>query len=69
MDIGTGRLGVDEFEAHLIDPQLQQIIKPAYPQGLYLSKITYPYLDIQPRTNFSKMLAGATDERQAYPAL
>jgi tRNA pseudouridine38-40 synthase len=69
IDIGAGRLSVDEFEAHLIDPKLQQVIKPAYPQGLYLSKITYSYLDIPPRTNFSKMLAEATDEWQGSSAL
>jgi tRNA pseudouridine38-40 synthase len=62
IDIGAGRLSVDEFEALLIDPQLQQLIKPAYPQGLYLSKIIYPYLNIPPRTQFTKMLAGAPDE-------
>ncbi|GAA4335750.1 tRNA pseudouridine(38-40) synthase TruA [Mucilaginibacter gynuensis] len=63
IDIGTGRLSIDEFESHLIDPQLPQNIKPAYPQGLYLSKITYPYLDIRPRSNFSQMLAGAGEWR------
>jgi tRNA pseudouridine38-40 synthase len=58
IDIGTGKLSVDEFESHLIDPQKAQIIKPAYPQGLYLSKVTYPYLDIPPRGHFTRMLAG-----------
>jgi tRNA pseudouridine38-40 synthase len=58
IDIGTGKLSVDEFESHLISPQLAQVIKPAYPQGLYLSKITYPYLHIAPRSTFAKMLAG-----------
>lgn len=58
MEIGTGNLSVDQFEAHLINPQLPQAIKPAYPQGLYLSKITYPYLDLEPHTKFSQMLGG-----------
>jgi tRNA pseudouridine38-40 synthase len=61
LDIGTGKLSVDEFESHLIDPQLLQVIKPAYPQGLYLSKIKYPYLDIPPRSKFYQMLAGDTN--------
>ena len=60
LDIGTGKLSVGEFESHLIDPQLLQIIKPAYPQGLYLSKIKYPYLDIPPRSKFCQMLSGDT---------
>ncbi|MCO5935705.1 tRNA pseudouridine(38-40) synthase TruA [Mucilaginibacter sp. RB4R14] len=60
IDIGSGKLSVDEFEAHLINPLLPQVIKPAYPQGLYLSKVTYPYLDIPSRSNFTQMLAGDT---------
>lgn len=58
IDIGTGKISVDKFEAYLLKPQLPQVIKPAYPQGLYLSKITYPYLDLPPRTDFVGMLAG-----------
>ncbi len=58
IDIGTGRVSIDEFEHHLINPKLPQIVKPAYPQGLYLSKIKYPYLDIPPRSTFCRMLAG-----------
>jgi tRNA pseudouridine38-40 synthase len=58
IEVGTGKLSVDEFESHLITLQLFETIKPAYPQGLYLSKITYPYLDIPLRSNFSQMLAG-----------
>ena len=56
LEIGLGKLSVDEFEYYLINKITPAIITPAYPQGLYLSKITYPYLDIPPRTNFTKML-------------
>jgi hypothetical protein len=52
IDIGTGTLSVDEFEHYLIHPQETQLIKPAYPQGLYLSKIKYPYLDIPSKSDF-----------------
>lgn len=58
IEIGSGKLSVDEFEAHLINPQLTQVIKPAYPQGLYLSKVTYPYLEIPARSNFTQVIAG-----------
>jgi tRNA pseudouridine38-40 synthase len=58
IDIGTGKLSVDEFEHYLIHPQQSQLIIPAYPQGLYLSKITYPYLDLKPRSTFTQMLTG-----------
>lgn len=58
IEIGSGKLSIDAFEAHLINPQLPQIIKPAYPQGLFLSKVAYPYLNIPSRSNFTQMLAG-----------
>ncbi len=49
--IGRGRMSVSEFENHLITLVTPKIITPAYPVGLYLSKVTYPYLDIPTRTN------------------
>ncbi|AMR31128.1 pseudouridine synthase [Mucilaginibacter sp. PAMC 26640] len=58
IDIGTGKLTVDEFESHLKDPMLPQVIKPAYPQGLYLSKIKYPYLDIPVQSDFHGQMVG-----------
>lgn len=58
IEIGTGKTSVDEFEAHLINPQLPQLIKPAYPQGLYLSKVKYPYLDLPARSDLMKLLSG-----------
>jgi tRNA pseudouridine38-40 synthase len=58
IDIGTGKLSVDQFEQHLINPLLPQEIKPAYPQGLHLSKIVYPYLNMAPKSIFSQMLLG-----------
>lgn len=61
IDIGTGKLAVADFESLLSNPESAAEIKPAYPQGLYLSKVTYPYLDVPARTNFSQMLAGKGD--------
>ena len=60
LEIGTGKLSVDEFEHYLADndKETPAVIAPAYPQGLYLSKVTYPYLDIPARTDFVKMLQG-----------
>lgn len=59
LDIGGGRMSVDEFESHLISKETPKIIIPAYPQGLYLSKVTYPYLDLLPATTFTAMLQNA----------
>ncbi len=56
LEIGKGQLSVDEFEGYLISKQTPPIIIPAYPQGLYLSKVTYPYLDIEAGTLFTGLL-------------
>lgn len=56
LEIGRGEMSVDEFEGYLISRQTPKIIIPAYPQGLYLSKVTYPYLDIPARPTFSGLL-------------
>ncbi len=53
LEIGTGQMSVDTFEEHLRTKQTPRNIDPAYPQGLYLSKIVYPYLDLPQRTEFA----------------
>ena len=62
LDIGRGNLSVDEFEGYLISGKTPPIIKPAYPQGLYLSKVVYPYLEIAPRSEFSAILQNQEDK-------
>ena len=62
MDIGRGELTVNEFEHILISKETPKTIEPAYPQGLFLSKVSYPFLDIPPRTEFSAILQNATDK-------
>lgn len=52
LKIGTGSLTVDEFENHLITLKTPEVLKPAHPTGLYLSKVSYPYLNLQPKTDF-----------------
>jgi len=56
LEIGRGEMSVDEFEYYLANKQTPKSIKPAHPQGLYLSKVTYPYLDIPAGTTFTAML-------------
>ncbi len=51
--IGRGKLSVDEFESYLITKQTPLIFEPAHPQGLYLSRVVYPYLEREPRIDFS----------------
>ncbi|TAF47364.1 MAG: tRNA pseudouridine(38-40) synthase TruA [Sphingobacteriales bacterium] len=52
LKIGQGKLSIDEFEDYFLNIHQAIDVVPAQPQGLYLSKIEYPYLDIQPRTDF-----------------
>ena len=65
LEIGTGLLSVDEFEHYLVTKETPKTIEPAYPQGLYLSKVTYPYLDIPPRAEFSAILQNNINKWEA----
>jgi tRNA pseudouridine38-40 synthase len=56
LTIGQGKMPVEEFERYLIEPHTPSIILPAHPQGLYLSKVSYPYLNLPARASFSEML-------------
>ena len=62
--IGKGELSAAEFESYLITKKTPETFEPAYPQGLYLSKVTYPYLDIAPRAEFSSILQHNSDSWQ-----
>jgi len=62
LEIGLGKLSVAAFEQHLRNKQTPRIITSAYPQGLYLSKIVYPYLDLPPRTEFAAMFQYEQDD-------
>jgi tRNA pseudouridine38-40 synthase len=48
--IGREELSVDEFENYLISKQTPRVNKGAYPQGLYLSQVRYPFLEIPSRS-------------------
>lgn len=52
LKIGEGSLSVDEFESYLVTKKTPLRLEPAYPQGLYLSKVTYPYLDLKAKPDF-----------------
>jgi tRNA pseudouridine38-40 synthase len=61
LQIGTGALSLDEFESYLATEKAPKALTPAYPQGLYLSKVTYPYLNLPPRSSFSASLQQPSD--------
>ncbi|WP_395804382.1 tRNA pseudouridine(38-40) synthase TruA [Daejeonella sp.] len=52
IEIGDNTLSVDEFESHLISRNIPDKILPAHPQGLFLSRVKYPFLDIKPKAKF-----------------
>jgi tRNA pseudouridine38-40 synthase len=52
LKVGKGELSFNQFENYFINKETPKILSPAHPQGLYLSKITYPYLDLQLATQF-----------------
>jgi tRNA pseudouridine38-40 synthase len=63
LEIGTGRMSLEAFEAHLRDKKTPRIITGAHPQGLYLSKVVYPYLDLPQGPVFSELFG---ENREDY---
>jgi tRNA pseudouridine38-40 synthase len=59
--VGTGALSLEEFESYLATEKTPAALTPAYPQGLYLSKVTYPFLNLPPRTSFPAILQSNKD--------
>ncbi len=53
LEIGTGKMSVATFEQCLRSKQPPLFISPANPQGLYLSKVVYPYLDLPQCSEFA----------------
>ncbi|MHA6248400.1 tRNA pseudouridine synthase A [Pontibacter sp. CAU 1760] len=53
LQVGTGALSIAEFESYLAAEKTPKHLTPAHPQGLFLSKVTYPYLDLPARSAFS----------------
>jgi len=52
LEIGAGNISITDFEDFFISKRRAKVMNSAYPQGLYLSKIKYPYLDIPTKTEF-----------------
>lgn len=62
IEIGSNELSLEEFESFLHLKSMPKTIIPAYPQGLYLSKVDYPFMDIPPRITFSTIFQNNQDE-------
>ena len=61
LEIGYGELTVADFEQYLISKITPKTIIPVYAQGLYLSKVTYPYLDLPNHSIFGRILQSQVD--------
>ncbi len=61
LEVGSGEISLDEFEKYLSLKEVPKKIVPAYPQGLYLSRVTYSFLDFPPRIEFSTIFQNNVD--------
>ena len=61
LELGSGEITLEEFENYLALKETPKKIVPAYPQGLYLSRIAYSFLDTPPRTEFSTIFQNKVD--------
>ena len=61
LEIGNGDLSVSDFEQYLKMKVAPKTIIPVYAQGLYLSKVTYPYLDLPNGSVFGNGLLNQVD--------
>lgn len=59
IDVGTGQMSLEEFEAHLNGTKKITNHKPAYPQGLYLSEVRYPFLNLTNTSTFFRLMDDA----------
>ena len=62
LEIGRGKFTTEELNYCITNKELPEFIKPAYPQGLYLTKVTYRYLDIPARSNFLSVLQSVEED-------
>lgn len=56
LQIGEGKMSVAEFEQQLITRHTDKETKGAYPQGLYLSSVKYPFLEMPSRSGLFNAL-------------
>ena len=55
IQVGRNKISVEQFGNYLRGTETPPNIKSAYPQGLYLSKVKYPFLDLPSKSNFNKI--------------
>lgn len=61
LEIGLGKFSLEAFEACFLQKERPQLIPPAHPQGLFLSKVSYPGLELPNKATFT-LLEDAWEE-------
>ncbi|MFK7809699.1 MAG: tRNA pseudouridine(38-40) synthase TruA [Saprospiraceae bacterium] len=56
LEIGRGNISLEEFEAILTQKKNLFKKKPAFPNGLFLSRVQYPFLDLKNEHQLIRML-------------
>jgi tRNA pseudouridine38-40 synthase len=56
IQVGTGELSIEDFQAMLDQSCDESEKQPAHPNGLFLSKIEYPFLNLPERENICSLL-------------
>lgn len=56
MAVANGKLSLEQLEENFKTGIRPRLIDAAYPQGLYLSRIEYPFLDVPPESKMSYRL-------------
>lgn len=56
LKVGSGQLTLKEFEHILSAKVVLPNKRPAFPNGLYLSELKYPYINLQPQTDICSLL-------------
>lgn len=62
LEVGTRKMSVTEFENILSCKSESSTLKVAHPNGLYLTRVVYPYLAIEPKATFYPFLTVGLSE-------
>ena len=65
LEVGSGEMSLDEFSAILNQEKELKEKWPAHPNGLFLSRIEYPFLDLDNSHNLVKMLSVGLGEKSS----
>jgi len=56
LEVGQGKISCEQFENYLSTNQPPRFLNMAYPQGLFLSKVSYPFLEMPQHTEMFRMI-------------